>query len=102
MHDTQITLISIKVLNETTDTGEPITEELNRNVYAVLQGVKRNEFYQAQALGLKPEIVFSVHDFEYHGEKIVEHEGKRWNVIRSYPARGERLELICNGLAELR
>jgi SPP1 family predicted phage head-tail adaptor len=101
MSDTQIKLISRQISAETNELGEAIEPETVCVIFAELKGVKRSEFYQAQAIGLKPEKTFEVFDFEYNGENIVEHEGKRYDVIRSYPVKGEKLELICKSLAEV-
>ncbi len=65
---------------------------------AVLCGVKsvtRNEFYGAAQAGLKPEIVFVVHGYEYQGEQEVEFEGERYRVVRTYSVSFEELELTC-------
>ena len=101
MNDTQIKLISQEILPETSDTGEAVIIESERIVFAEEKSIKRSEFYQAQAIGLKPEKTFEVFAFEYFGEKIVEHEGERFNIIRTYTVKGEKLELICNTLAEV-
>ncbi len=34
--------------------------------------------------GLKPEIKFIIHEFEYEGEKEVKFEGERYEVLRTY------------------
>jgi SPP1 family predicted phage head-tail adaptor len=99
MNDTQIALIQMKTLDETDETGNPIEIEMSRRVvFAEEKSVKGIEFYQAGAIGLKPEIVFSLLKFEYLGEKNVEHEGKQYNVIRSYTVKGEKIELTCNAI----
>lgn len=99
--DVLINLISQTITDTSDDYGNPVIETINKTVYAVKKAVKRNEFYQAQAVGLVPQIVFECFEFDYNGEKIVEHDGKRYNVIRSYPLSGEKIEIICNDLAEV-
>jgi len=75
------------------DIVESLTE---RQVFANKTSVKRSEFYQAQAAGLKPEVVFEVRLIDYEGEKKVMYEGEEYNVIREYTKDGEIIELICN------
>lgn len=102
--ETIITLIS-KTPNGSDENGNPIYNEEHSEVFAVIKGVKRSEFYSAMSAGLKPEITFEIFDFEYSGQKIVEYEDgdiiRRLNVIRTYPTKGERLELTCNDIAEV-
>ena len=99
--DVKISLISRTVGDTVDEYGEAIITETSTTVFAVRNAVKRNEFYQAQAAGLRPEITFEVYEMEYSGEGIIEFDGKRYNVIRSYPIAGERLELICSALTEV-
>lgn len=101
--ETVITLISKKP-NGSDDNGNPVYIEECSEVFAVIKGVKRSEFYSAMSAGLRPEITFEIYEFEYNGQKIVEYEDggtvRRLNVIRTYPTKGERLELTCNDIAE--
>jgi SPP1 family predicted phage head-tail adaptor len=91
-----IKLISItNAVNGMGDTTETPTE---RQVYANKTSVKRAEFYQAQAVGLKPEIVLEVKLIDYEGEKKLLYEGEEYDVIREYSKDGENIELICNRL----
>lgn len=97
--DVVITLVSEFVGAESDDTGNTVAIEQRRDVFAKLLSIKRSEFYQAQAVGLYPTVAFEVYRFEYNAEKIVEHEGVKYNVLRTYPIDGERLEIICNDIA---
>ena len=67
-----------------------------------VQSVTRSEHYAAANNGVKPEIVFVVNQYEYEGQKLVEFEGVRYNVIREYksknPEHFETIELICEGV----
>ncbi|MFN0222114.1 phage head closure protein [Paenibacillus sp. KR2-11] len=64
-----------------------------------LKSVGRSEFYNAAAAGMRPELVFIIHLFEYSGERKVEFEGVRYNVLRTYAAGSEELELMCERVA---
>lgn len=80
--------------------GAPVYTESRREIFAEIVGTKRSEFYSALSAGLKPEKTLRIYDFEYHGEKIVEIDGDRYEIFRTYPIGDERLELICKDIAE--
>ena len=93
----QITFIELisRIESGSDEYGAPVVTESKRRIFATCGGVKRAEFYQAAAVGLKPEITFTIYEKYYKGERYVEHEGKRYRLLRSYPLSDERLELIC-------
>ena len=77
------------------DIGNQIPDESKDTVLCGVKSTIRSEFYSAATAGLKPERVFVVHGYEYNGEKIVEFDGVRYNVIRTYAVGFEETELIC-------
>jgi hypothetical protein len=91
----------IAVTNAVNAPGDYIETGIERQVFANKTSVKRVEFYQAQAVGLKPEIVFEVRLIDYEGEKKLSYEGEQYNVIREYTKDGEIVELICNKLVNI-
>lgn len=77
------------------DYGDPVIQETTREVFARLASIGQKEFYQAQAVGLQPEVKFILADhWDYEGEALVEHNGQRYRVLRTYRA-GQELELVC-------
>ena len=70
-----------------------------REVLCNDKGVKRSEFYQAQAAGRKPELCVEIMACDYDKENYFEYDGTMYKIIRSYPVKGERIELVCEGLA---
>lgn len=66
-------------------------------VFAKKKSVRQSEFYQAAANGLKPEITFEIHAFEYNDEKKLRYNDKLYNVIRTFEVNEEKLEIICEG-----
>lgn len=65
-----------------------------REVFCGLRSVGRTEFYQANATGYKPELVFVLADYlEYSDETLVDHNGQRYRIIRTYRT-GQELELV--------
>lgn len=75
--------------------GQQIATESRTTVYASVDSIRSAEFYNAGQLGLKPEFRFNIFSPEYSGEKIVEYNGERYSVYRTYRAKNEILELYC-------
>ena len=79
--------------------GDPITTLEYREVFANEKGIRQSEFYQAMANGLKPSLMFEISKFDYESEKQIRvDKEKLYNIIRTYPTKNERLELVCEGL----
>ena len=76
--------------------NEVITYE-SREVSAMPRGVYNSEFYSAAQLGLHPSVTFVLANrMDYQGEKLVEWEGRLYNVIRDdWNAQRDTLSLIC-------
>ena len=59
--------------------------EPKTTVYAEIRSVTRTEYYRAKEAGIEPSFVIRLTDYgDYHGEKIVECDGKRYRVVRTY------------------
>lgn len=70
-------------------------QETSRQVFCTVRSVGMSEFYRAHEVGLSPEIVFVLTDSaDYEGEKIVEYNGRRYEVIRTYVS-GLSIEITC-------
>lgn len=93
--DTYIELIARAPADEPDENGDPVFTESRRRVSAQWDGVKRSEFYQAAAVGLKPELIFRIYERCYNSERYLEHKGRRYRVLRTYPLPGERLEIVA-------
>lgn len=92
-YDHELTLIGYET--EYDEIGQEINVPVERKILCGIKSIVRNEFYAAAQTGLKPEITFIVHNFEYNGEKEVEFEGQKYRVIRTYLANSEEIELVC-------
>lgn len=98
MYDNYIKLVSeVKSVNEY---GDTISAETERNVFVELKSITQTEFYQAEAVGLKPEIKFVMADYiDYNNEQIVKYTPfngveEVYSVLRTY-RNNNQLELIC-------
>ena len=88
-------LILIGHIYEEDEWGNQVAVETRTPIFCQLKSVSRQEFYAAAQSGLKPEIVFVVHAYEYNGERKVEFDGKKYSVVRTYRADFEEMELVC-------
>ena len=78
--------------------GDIIESKTVKEVFANKKSIRQSEFYQAQASGLKPEIMFEIREIDYLDEKILSYESKEYNIIRTYSKDDELIELVCQGL----
>lgn len=89
----------ISVTDGTNDLGDAIKVQTKReNVFADKQSIRQSEFYQAAAVGLKPELTFIIRSCEYNQEPMLEYNNKTYNIIRTYEKEDEFIELICQGV----
>lgn len=101
MYDGVATLIGFKsptydeYLNE-------IVEERRREVFVQPRGVYQSEFYNAAQVGLKPSLtLFMSNRDDYHDEKVLEYEGRKYDVIRvDWNAQRDGISLICEERVE--
>jgi len=92
-----ITLIS--TTDSENDMGDPIKILVRReNIFAEKKSIKQSEFYQAAAVGLKPEITFIIRTIEYEQETLLEYNLKAFTIIRTYEKEDEFTALICQGI----
>lgn len=76
------------------DYGDPTVAETFREVFGRLGSIGQSEFYQAHAVGLKPELKFILADYlDYENETLVEYLGQRYRVLRTF-RNGQELELV--------
>ncbi len=84
----------ITTTNGVDEYGDPDITETRRRVFCRLASIGQKEFYQAQAVGLQPELKFVLPDYlDYNGESLVEHNGQRYRILRTYRTEQE-LELV--------
>ena len=57
-------IIKLIAVTETTDRyGRTVTTETSTELFAAVRSITQSEFYQAQAVGLKPEYKFVIADY---------------------------------------
>lgn len=94
-----INLVSVTIAEN--EIGDSIEVPVKREVFADKKSIRQNEFYQAAATGLRPELMFVVRTIEYNQEPKLEYpigSDKEYNIIRTYDKDGEFTELVCSGL----
>ncbi len=89
-------IITLITQTETTDDfGDRVITEATAEVFCEMASIGQKEFYQAQAVGLQPEIKFTLTDYlDYNGERYLTHDGTRYRVLRTYRD-GLELEITC-------
>ena len=75
--------------------GVSKASETAREVMAQLDSVTASEFFEGGRNGLNPEYRFRIFLYDYDDEKIIEYNGKRYAVYRTYEARNDRLDLYA-------
>ena len=86
--------IELGDLVETEEYGEVLQSMTWTRRLAQRLDDSRSEFYQASRAGLRPEVTFAIHDFEYANEEYVRHDGHEYTIIRA-AKRGDLRELVC-------
>lgn len=78
-------------------------DETNRESYAEIKTVTMSETYQALTVGLKPSIVAVLPSWldDYAGEELVEVDGYRYRVLRSYRTEDDHAELTLTRLRKV-
>lgn len=77
--------------------GNEIETVTTSSVFVMPRGVYNAEFYNAAQAGLHPSITFELtNKADYNGEKVIEWEGKDYNIIRTdWNAQRDKISLIC-------
>ena len=96
MYDSVATLKGEPTVTYDTEGNEVITYKDNE-VYVMPRGVYQAEFYNAAQAGLHPSITFEMTNRDdYNGEKLIEWEGKLYNIIRvDWTAQRDKIALVC-------
>lgn len=93
LNDT-INLISIESV-EDADGYTTQTETLTEVRCDSSKGVTRSEFYEAYKAGISLSMAFEMWAADYAGETLLEHDGTRYKVERSF-MQGDLVQLNCS------
>lgn len=80
--------------------GDSVPTPTERQIFAEVKSISQSEFYQAQAVGLKPEIKFVIADFaDYQGEELLKYTPfggteEVYKILRTYRNK-INLEIVC-------
>ena len=88
----------ISITHSENSMGDIISTPVEKEVFANKKSIRQSEFYQAQASGLKPELMFEIREIDYNDEQKLKYNDKDYNIIRTHSKNGEIIELICNRL----
>lgn len=66
-----------------------------RKVFAKAQSPNRSEFFGAMQAGYETALVFELSAWDYAGEAIVEYQGARYLVKKTYRKSLDIIELSC-------
>lgn len=70
------------------------TSETKRQVYCGFRSIGMQEFYQANASDFHPELKLVLADYlDYENEKLVDYDGQRYRVVRTFRS-GRELEIV--------
>ena len=69
-----------------------VATETSTDVFCEVYSITQTEFYAAANTELNPEYRFNVFFGDYNGESIVEYQGTRYSVYRTY-RNGDYMEL---------
>lgn len=94
MYDHELTLLGQEY--EEDEWGNQVPAESRTTILCKLKSIGRQEFYAAAQAGMKPELVFVVHAYEYDDQKLVEFEGRKYSIVRTYRMSFEEMELVCS------
>ena len=78
------------------DLGEWTETQTKTEIFAMVNSVTMNEFYNAGLQGFKPDYRFTVWLNEYDDQELVEYKDKIYAVYRSYRRDDGRIELYVN------
>ena len=83
-----------RVVESKNDIGDYIeTINYDNEVYCNEKSIKASEFYQAQAVGMKPEVTIELMLVDYSKEKHVKYDDEEYTVLRTYKTSSEKIEL---------
>lgn len=75
--------------------GQEIAKETKSKVFCEISSISQSEFKAAGQSGIKPECVVVIWEAEYNDQRIIEINGKRFTIYRSYSRNDGKVELYA-------
>lgn len=98
MFNSIITLIKTIPNGDVDEYGDPVDVEKGRDLFCAVMSIGQQEFYQAQTVGVKPQIKAVISDYlDYEGEEEAVVDGIRYKVLRTYRKMSNELEITLYG-----
>lgn len=91
-----IALIQVEDIQD--EYGVVHKKETANTVFCSANSVSANEFFSGGMNGLNPQFQFIMNRYDYSGEQIVEYNGTRYSVYRTFIGKNDNIEVY----AELR
>ena len=98
-YDNELILITPGRIEEDELGNQIPIDPVETPIYCGVKSIGRTEYYNAAATGLRPEIIFVVHAYEYDEQKQIRFDGVEYRVMRTYEVDFEELELTCEKVA---
>ena len=71
------------------------TTETSKEVYVGVESVTGTEWFEGGRNGLNPQYRFTMFQFDYNGEKIIEYSNVRYTIYRTYIKNNDQIELYA-------
>lgn len=83
------------ILEKTTQDSLGVIQKTyeKHQVYCAVNSVTANEFFSGGEHGLNPQFQITINRYDYNDEKLIEYNGVRYTVYRTYFAKNDNLEL---------
>ena len=91
--DTVINLITETI--GTDDIGNQTVTETSKQVFATAKPITQNEFFSARTTGINPAVKMLVFFGDYAGEELLEWNGQKYNIYRTYLREDDIIELYA-------
>lgn len=91
----------VSVTHSVNEYGDLVPTRTERPVFADVRSITRAEFYQAEAVGMKPEVKFVLADYlDYQKEDFVKYTDvwgatEIYKVLRTYKTDSNQLEIVA-------
>lgn len=73
--------------------GVQIAQETKREVFCAVSSVSLSEWSEGGRIGLNPEYRMTMFEPDYEGEEVLEYNGVRYSVYRTYHGRNDTIDL---------